>query len=80
MFYDFQCTVCKNEFEKEKSIKDDSNESCPKCGKESLRIISGGIGFLGASSSGRKEEVGGCSPSAAASCPSAHQCGMGCCH
>ncbi|MBL8027664.1 MAG: hypothetical protein JNL74_14680 [Fibrobacteres bacterium] len=77
MFYDFQCTSCKNVFEKEKSIKDDSNENCPKCGKESLRIISGGIGILGAAS-GRKEF--GCPPAAAAACPTAHQCGGGCCH
>jgi len=74
MYYDFQCQSCRHVFEKEKSIRDDSNEKCPKCGNESLRVISGGIGILGK----------GIKPSdctgTAASCPSAHKCGMGCMH
>lgn len=79
MFYDFKCSSCGNEFEKEKSIRDDSNEKCTSCGAESLRIISGGIGILGASASPAKEGFS-CPPGAAAACPSAHKCSSGCCH
>ncbi len=76
MFYDFQCKSCKHLFEKEKSIRDSSNEKCPSCGKEALRVITGGAGFLGKGLSKTPSDCTG-NPTA---CPSAHKCGMGCMH
>jgi putative FmdB family regulatory protein len=76
MFYDFKCPSCGNLFEKEKSIRDSSNEKCPRCGRESLRVITGGAGILGG---GLSKTPADCSGNPV-SCPSAHKCGMGCVH
>ncbi|OGJ98287.1 MAG: hypothetical protein A2324_22140 [Candidatus Raymondbacteria bacterium RIFOXYB2_FULL_49_35] len=51
MFYDFKCSECGHVFEKEKSIRESSNERCVACGKEAVRVISGGAGFLSKTSS-----------------------------
>ncbi|MFH0920876.1 MAG: zinc ribbon domain-containing protein [Fibrobacterota bacterium] len=74
MYYDFQCQACSTRFEVQKSIHDSSNANCPACGKEALRVITGGSGFLG-----KGMKPSDCTGSPAA-CPSAHKCGMGCCH
>ena len=74
MFYDFQCGSCGRVFEKEKSIRDSSNEKCPACGREAVRVITGGAGILGRGLSKTPADCTG-NPSA---CPSAGKCGMGC--
>ena len=44
--YEYQCQVCTTCFEVEKSIKDDSPESCPKCRVSGAkRLISSGTSF-----------------------------------
>lgn len=79
MFYDFRCHACGFQFEKEKRMTDPSNEACPKCGKESFRVITGGAGILTRSGRGGGMEgpcpAGGapCDPGA---CGMGHHCGM----
>lgn len=74
MFYDFKCQACGSVFEKEKRITDASNEKCPKCGKESFRVITGGAGFLAKGSSQSPCDATG---SCQSSCAMAGRCGMG---
>jgi len=76
MYYDFKCTACGQVFEKEKSMKDSSNEKCLSCGEEAIRVITGGAGVL---AGGLSKSPFAC-PSTGASCPSAHKCGMVCSH
>lgn len=41
MTYEYSCTVCKNFWEEEQSIKDDPIKVCPECKNESAkRLIS----------------------------------------
>ena len=41
MTYEYECTVCKNYWEEEQSIKDDPIKVCPECKNESAkRLIS----------------------------------------
>lgn len=40
--YSYTCNHCDHGFEEWQSIKDTSYPPCPKCGKESKRIIAGG--------------------------------------
>lgn len=41
MQYEYECTVCKNFWEEEQSIKDDPIKVCPECKNESAkRLIS----------------------------------------
>lgn len=40
--YNYKCNHCEHEFVEWQSITDVSYPSCPKCGKDSKRIISGG--------------------------------------
>ena len=35
--YDYSCTECNSEFEIEHSIKEPARETCPRCGKRSLK-------------------------------------------
>jgi putative FmdB family regulatory protein len=44
--YPYRCKACGYEFEEFQSITEDPLESCPRCGSELVRIISGGGGFL----------------------------------
>jgi putative FmdB family regulatory protein len=44
--YQYRCSSCGHEFEEFQSITEDPIERCPRCGKKTHRIISGGAGFL----------------------------------
>ena len=44
--YEYQCQSCRNCFEVEKSIKDDTGESCPACSDQhTKRLISSQTSF-----------------------------------
>jgi putative FmdB family regulatory protein len=46
MTYEYTCTNCFYEWEKDQKITENSIEECPKCGKKTAkRLISGGVGF-----------------------------------
>ena len=38
--YEYQCTSCAHRFELKQSIKDESIQECPRCGKEVTKLIS----------------------------------------
>jgi putative FmdB family regulatory protein len=39
--YEYQCSACKHEFEREQRISEDPIKKCPKCGKQKVkRLIS----------------------------------------
>jgi putative FmdB family regulatory protein len=44
--YEYQCQVCKYNFEEFQKISALPLEKCPKCGSKIRRIISAGGGFL----------------------------------
>ncbi|OGS36930.1 MAG: hypothetical protein A2293_11965 [Elusimicrobia bacterium RIFOXYB2_FULL_49_7] len=72
MTYEFQCQACGRFFETEKRMTDNSNEPCPVCGKESLRVITGGAGFLAGGKSKTPCDTMGTCPG---SCAMAGRCG-----
>ncbi|MFZ5979491.1 MAG: FmdB family zinc ribbon protein [Candidatus Zixiibacteriota bacterium] len=44
--YQYRCPHCHYEFEEFQSITEDPIKKCPRCKKDTHRIISGGSGFL----------------------------------
>lgn len=47
MNYEYKCTECGYEWEKEQKISDKPIVKCPKCKKKTAkRLISGGTGFI----------------------------------
>ncbi len=40
--YEYECTTCGYQFEKEQKITEDPIKDCPSCGNSVKRIISGG--------------------------------------
>ena len=44
--YDYRCTGCGEQFEVTHSMRESQDRHCLKCGATSLRIISGGSGFI----------------------------------
>lgn len=45
--YEYECTSCKHQWEKDQSIKDPPVKKCPKCKKNTAkRLVSGGCGFI----------------------------------
>ena len=44
--YEYACTSCGLQFERRQSMNDEPVSSCPECGREVRRLISGGTGFL----------------------------------
>jgi putative FmdB family regulatory protein len=78
--YEYQCTACGHEFEREQRISEDPIKKCPKCGKpKAKRLISrtsfvlkgsGWYGDLYASpkpGGEKKDDAGAAAPSEAAS-------------
>ncbi len=65
--YEYQCESCSGRFERRQKMSDPEVESCPKCGGQVRRLISGGAGVI---------SKGGDGYSAA---PSACGMGGGCC-
>jgi putative FmdB family regulatory protein len=50
--YEYECGSCGHRFEEIQSINDEPVKTCPKCGKEPHRLISGGSGFIAPRSAG----------------------------
>jgi len=44
--YDYKCKKCGNIFEVFQKITDDPVKTCPECGGEVYRLISGGVGII----------------------------------
>lgn len=44
--YEYECTACGLQFEKQQSMKDEPLRICPECGAPVQRRISGGTGFI----------------------------------
>ena len=44
--YEYRCTKCKHEFEEFQLITEPPVETCPQCGGEPKRVISGGAGLI----------------------------------
>lgn len=62
--YDYQCLVCSHEFETEKSIKDETPETCPKCKVSGAkRLISAGGSFVLKGGGWASENYGSSKPS-----------------
>lgn len=39
--YEYECTTCGNQFEREQKITEEPLKDCPKCGNSVKRVISG---------------------------------------
>jgi putative FmdB family regulatory protein len=44
--YEYRCNECGNDFETFQRMSDEPVASCPKCGKDASRRLSGGAGLL----------------------------------
>jgi putative FmdB family regulatory protein len=44
--YEYECTSCGHRFEEFQGIMDKPIRTCPRCGKEVKRLISGGAGLI----------------------------------
>jgi putative FmdB family regulatory protein len=44
--YQYRCTKCHYEFEEFQKISEPPIEKCPRCGRKTERVITGGAGFL----------------------------------
>ncbi|WP_349246926.1 FmdB family zinc ribbon protein [Anaerobaca lacustris] len=44
--YEYKCSVCGNTFERFHSMTADPVKTCPDCGGEVRRLISGGVGIV----------------------------------
>lgn len=44
--YEYKCTGCGLNFEKQQSMKDEPVKVCPECGAQVQRQVSGGSGFI----------------------------------
>jgi putative FmdB family regulatory protein len=44
--YQYRCTSCGHDFEKFHKITVSTRPKCPRCGKKSERVISGGAGLV----------------------------------
>jgi len=44
--YDYECTVCKYRYELFQMMSEKPKKKCPKCGKNTQRLIGGGSAVL----------------------------------
>lgn len=44
--YEYECSRCGLQFERQQSMKDAPIQKCPECGEEVQRLVSGGSGFI----------------------------------
>jgi len=44
--YEYRCPACQNEFELIQRMSDEPGATCPACGKDAIRKLSGGAGLL----------------------------------
>jgi putative FmdB family regulatory protein len=44
--YEYECSRCGLQFERQQSMTDAPVKECPECGKEVRKLISGGNGFI----------------------------------
>lgn len=44
--YEYRCTQCEHQFEVFQSVKDEPVSTCPRCGGQVRRLISGGNGLI----------------------------------
>ena len=54
--YEYECTVCGLQFEKQQNMKDEPLRICPECGAPVQRRISGGTGFIFKSSGAARRD------------------------
>jgi len=45
--YEYECNRCHVRFERRQSMKDEPLKTCPECGGDVQRMVSGGSGFFG---------------------------------
>jgi putative FmdB family regulatory protein len=44
--YEYECNSCRVRFERQQSMKEASLKTCPECGGNVQRLVSGGSGFI----------------------------------
>jgi len=44
--YEYRCTKCGHQFERDQGIKEKPLKRCPKCAGKIRRVITGGSGFV----------------------------------
>ncbi|MDD4861130.1 MAG: zinc ribbon domain-containing protein [Smithellaceae bacterium] len=44
--YEYECNRCHVRFERRQSMKDEPLKTCPECGGDVQRMVSGGSGFI----------------------------------
>ncbi|MFA5322419.1 MAG: zinc ribbon domain-containing protein [Smithella sp.] len=44
--YEYECSNCGLQFERQQTMTDAPIKECPGCGKEVQRLVSGGSGFI----------------------------------
>lgn len=60
--YEYECSRCGLQFERQQSMTDAPIKKCPECRGEVRRLISGGSGFIMKSAgAGRCDQMNGCS-------------------
>ncbi|HEV2325489.1 MAG TPA: zinc ribbon domain-containing protein [Terracidiphilus sp.] len=63
--YEYQCQSCASRFERRQKMSDPDVDSCPQCGGQVKRLISGGAGVISKGAAGHSaapacEMGGGC--------------------
>jgi len=60
--YEYKCSHCGLQFEKQQTMTDAPIKECPACGEEVRKLISGGTGFImKAAGVGKSDQMKSCS-------------------
>jgi putative FmdB family regulatory protein len=60
--YEYECSRCGLQFERQQTMTDAPIKECPACGKEVRKLISGGSGFImKAAGVGKSDRMKSCS-------------------
>lgn len=80
--YEYECSRCGLNFEKQQSIKDEPLKECPECKGAVQRLVSGGSGFvMKGQPSSRRDSTRGCSleETGKTCCGASQRCGQSPC-